>query len=105
MPDSRQRNGLRLLSLGAYFVLPLSNRRFPIALFIPSDGGGIRGLAELLILQEIMGRIQHDEKLEEMPRPCAYFDLIGGTSTGGYVTSPSKTSISLSLILERFLGS
>jgi len=50
-----------------------------------SDGGGIRGLSELLILQEIMSRIQHDEKLADVPRPCDYFDLIGGTSTGGYV--------------------
>jgi len=55
--------------------------------FPPSDGGGIRGLSELVILQEIMSRIQFDENLTEMPRPCDYFDLIGGTGTGGYVTS------------------
>jgi patatin-like phospholipase/acyl hydrolase len=54
-------------------------------LFNPLDGGGIRGLSELLILKEIMGRIMHDERLAHMPRPCDYFDLIGGTSTGGYV--------------------
>jgi patatin-like phospholipase/acyl hydrolase len=92
MPDSesQQRNGLRLLSLGAYSVY-LLNGRFSTA---PSDGGGIRGLSELMILQEIMGRIQHDEKLTEVPRPCDYFDLIGGTSTGGYVisTTPNRPS-------------
>jgi len=48
-----------------------------------SDGGGIRGVSELLILHEIMRRVQHDLKLPELPRPCDYFDLIGGTSTGG----------------------
>jgi len=50
----------------------------------PSDGGGIRGLSELLILKEIMERIQFEEKLERMPLPCEYFEMIGGTSTGGY---------------------
>jgi patatin-like phospholipase/acyl hydrolase len=68
--------------------------------FIPSDGGGVRGLSELIILREIMRRIAYDENLEEMPRPCDYFDLIGGTSTGGYVIS---ISISWSLTFERFL--
>jgi patatin-like phospholipase/acyl hydrolase len=98
MPDSesQQRNGLRLLSLGAYSDLYLLNERFSTASSIPSDGGGIRGLSELIILQEIMRRIQHDEKLTELPRPCEYFDLIGGTSTGGYVinTTPSRPSSS-----------
>jgi patatin-like phospholipase/acyl hydrolase len=68
--------------------------------FIPSDGGGVRGLSELIILREIMRRIAYDENLEEMPRPYDYFDLIGGTSTGGYVIS---ISISWSLTFERFL--
>jgi len=49
------------------------------------DGGGIRGLSELIVLREIMQRIQHDEGLETVPRPCEYFDLIGGTSTGGLI--------------------
>ncbi|KIM72070.1 hypothetical protein PILCRDRAFT_43805, partial [Piloderma croceum F 1598] len=49
------------------------------------DGGGIRGLSELIVLREIMRRIQHDEGLPSVPRPCEYFDLIGGTSTGGFI--------------------
>ena len=53
------------------------------------DGGGIRGLSELLILEEIMKRIQHDEGLPTTPLPCDYFDLMGGTSTGGYVANLS----------------
>ncbi|KAG6884535.1 hypothetical protein C0993_010318, partial [Termitomyces sp. T159_Od127] len=49
------------------------------------DGGGIRGLSELLILEELMNRIKAEQKLQEVPKPCEYFDLIGGTSTGGLV--------------------
>ena len=49
------------------------------------DGGGIRGLSPLLILKEILYRIQQKRRLQELPRPCDIFDLAGGTSTGGYV--------------------
>ncbi|KAJ7452585.1 FabD/lysophospholipase-like protein [Mycena latifolia] len=50
-----------------------------------SDGGGIRGLSSLLILERIMNRIKAENKLEVPPRPCEHFDLIGGTSTGGLI--------------------
>jgi hypothetical protein len=40
-------------------------------------------MSELLILQEIMNRIKHEENLDRVPLPCEYFDMIGGTSTGG----------------------
>jgi len=53
--------------------------------FTPSDGGGICSLSELIILQEIMERFQFQQGLEELPLPCNYFDMIGGTSTGGFV--------------------
>lgn len=49
-----------------------------------ADGGGIRGKSSLLILEKIMETIRDSERLESTPRPCEYFDLIGGTSTGGY---------------------
>ncbi|RYN17623.1 hypothetical protein AA0112_g11960 [Alternaria arborescens] len=32
-----------------------------------------------------MEQIKDDHELEETPRPCDYFDLIGGTSTGGII--------------------
>ncbi|KAI0530053.1 acyl transferase/acyl hydrolase/lysophospholipase [Xylaria digitata] len=47
------------------------------------DGGGIRGLSSLMILEEIMRKAAEAEK--EAVRPCDYFDLIGGTSTGGII--------------------
>jgi len=44
------------------------------------DGGGVRGLSSLFILQRLMESIDP----ERPPKPCDYFDVIGGTSTGGY---------------------
>ena len=32
-----------------------------------------------------MQRIKHEENLDHVPLPCEYFDMIGGTSTGGFV--------------------
>ncbi|CAK7212886.1 hypothetical protein SEUCBS140593_001659 [Sporothrix eucalyptigena] len=49
------------------------------------DGGGIRGLSELIILEEIMARIKYNLNMDEDPIPADFFDMIGGTSTGGYV--------------------
>ena len=50
-----------------------------------SDGGGVRGLASLLILKRIMWAL--DERLgRDVKRPllpCQHFDMIAGTSTGG----------------------
>ncbi|KID84387.1 phospholipase [Metarhizium guizhouense ARSEF 977] len=45
------------------------------------DGGGVRGLSSLMILRKLMEDINPDNP----PRPCEYFDLIGGTSTGGLI--------------------
>jgi patatin-like phospholipase/acyl hydrolase len=48
------------------------------------DGGGIRGLAALFILREIMRNIP-DRAKYRVPWPCEYFDLIAGTGTGGII--------------------
>ncbi|KAI9783465.1 MAG: hypothetical protein M1816_001347 [Peltula sp. TS41687] len=45
------------------------------------DGGGIRGLSSLMILEQLMQAIDPDSP----PKPCDYFDMIGGTSTGGLI--------------------
>ena len=49
------------------------------------DGGGVRGLSTLYILQGIMNRLNYmrDEHGLRPRKPCEIFDLIGGTSTGG----------------------
>ncbi|KAK4174671.1 kinase subdomain-containing protein [Triangularia setosa] len=49
------------------------------------DGGGIRGISSLLILEDIMEKIRDAKGLDRVPRPCEYFDFIGGTSTGGII--------------------
>lgn len=45
------------------------------------DGGGVRGLSSLIILEQLMETINPDSP----PKPGEYFDMIGGTSTGGLV--------------------
>jgi hypothetical protein len=49
----------------------------------------IRGISESLILKKIMERFQYQQNLEAVPLSCDYFDLMGGTSTGGFV-HPTK---------------
>ena len=43
------------------------------------DGGGVRSLSSLVILERLMESIDPDSP----PKPCDYFDMIGGTSTTG----------------------
>jgi patatin-like phospholipase/acyl hydrolase len=45
------------------------------------DGGGVRGLSSLVILEELMRKIDPTNP----PKPCDYFDMMGGTSTGGLI--------------------
>ncbi|EMT71987.1 acyl transferase/acyl hydrolase/lysophospholipase [Fusarium oxysporum II5] len=43
------------------------------------DGGGVRGVAALMHLDAIMKKVAPGKK------PCEVFDMIGGTSTGGFI--------------------
>ncbi|CAE6370551.1 unnamed protein product [Rhizoctonia solani] len=56
----------------------------PVRLLSP-DGGGIRGLSALYILREFMNRLESCLNVEGELRPCNYFDMICGTSTGGLI--------------------
>jgi patatin-like phospholipase/acyl hydrolase len=49
------------------------------------DGGGVRGLSTLYILEGIMRRLNDVRQSRGLAavKPCEVFDLIGGTSTGG----------------------
>jgi patatin-like phospholipase/acyl hydrolase len=53
------------------------------------DGGGVRGLSEVLILKFLIMRLRHKEqkktkqRLPDLPSPWKYFDLICSTSTRG----------------------
>ena len=46
------------------------------------DGGGVHGLSSLIILRRLMATVDPELPL----KPCEYFDMIGGTSTGGLIT-------------------
>ncbi|UKZ72922.1 hypothetical protein TrVFT333_000559 [Trichoderma virens FT-333] len=64
LPATKHLNGVRLLAL---------------------DGGGVRGVASLIVLQEIMKRVQVKKGLKEECRPADYFEMGAGTSTGGII--------------------
>ncbi|CAE6455458.1 unnamed protein product [Rhizoctonia solani] len=50
------------------------------------DGGGIRGLSSLLLLKEVMARLQNLEGQGTEPvNPADWFDVIAGTGTGGII--------------------
>ncbi len=45
------------------------------------DDGGVRALSSIAILRRLMETINPDAP----PKPCEYFNMIGGTSTGGLI--------------------
>lgn len=52
------------------------------------DGGGVRGISSMIILKAIMDKVKELEQAAGVGGdgerlPCDYFDLAGGTSTGG----------------------
>ena len=55
------------------------------------DGGGVRGISSLYILKDLMRQIAREYATNNpglpdiSPRPCDFFDLICGTSTGGLI--------------------
>lgn len=55
----------------------MCNREFRV---LSLDGGGIRALVSLMFLDQLMRGLANDAVI---PKPCEYFDLIVGTSTGG----------------------
>ncbi|KAJ7888025.1 hypothetical protein B0H13DRAFT_1888574 [Mycena leptocephala] len=63
----------------------MNNPGTPGLRLLSLDGGGIRGLSILIILEDLMWKLKVAEDLPDVPRPCDYFDLIGGTSTGGLI--------------------
>ena len=56
-----------------------------------TDGGGIRGYSTLVILTGLMHRIHVliNKNVPvgpyQLPRPCDFFDIIGGNGTGGLI--------------------
>ncbi|KAF2150035.1 FabD/lysophospholipase-like protein [Myriangium duriaei CBS 260.36] len=64
------------------------------------DGGGVKGLSALFILRKLMEFIDPDDP----PKPCDYFDLIGGTSTGGLIAIMlGRLEMSVDECIEQYL--
>jgi len=84
-------NGLRVLSLGTYHVRQSTALIYEILdtrlthKSPNADGGGIRGLSTLYILERIMYQLRPTDDPKKRVKPCEVFDVITGTSTGGYV--------------------
>ncbi|KAG6822701.1 hypothetical protein H0H92_012896, partial [Tricholoma furcatifolium] len=69
------------------------------------DDGGIRGLSELIILREIMYRLQYLEKLDSLPKPCDYFDIIGGVGTGGVIALMlGRLRMPIDIAIEKYVS-
>ncbi|CEN61107.1 hypothetical protein ASPCAL07771 [Aspergillus calidoustus] len=64
-----------------------TNSSSPELCLLSLDGGGVRGLSTLYVLQGIMRRVNEERKKAQLSpvKPCELFDLIGGTSTGGLI--------------------
>ncbi|CUA71134.1 hypothetical protein RSOLAG22IIIB_09351 [Rhizoctonia solani] len=62
--------------------MPNSSGEQPGLNLLSLDGGGIAGLSSLLILKEIMTKVQEQDGRDTVPKPCEFFDMIAGTGTG-----------------------
>ncbi|KAJ7073935.1 calcium-independent phospholipase [Mycena amicta] len=98
-PTAIRRQTVELPRRSSSFSLPLDQRkpRTSTTAYLPAathpnggrllslDGGGIKGISMLMMLDEIMKRIQRKTGAKELPRPADYFELAAGTSTGGII--------------------
>jgi hypothetical protein len=62
-------------------IAATSNISEPNMYILSLDGGGVRALSILLILEHLMAKANQGRELPL--RPCQVFDLIAGTGTGG----------------------
>lgn len=81
---SRQRTEGKIFLTILFIIANVSEMKH-MPRILALDGGGVRGLSSLLILQRVMQEIQRLNGDSELPLPCEYFDLICGTSTGGLI--------------------
>ncbi|EXJ96195.1 hypothetical protein A1O1_01321 [Capronia coronata CBS 617.96] len=67
------------------------------------DGGGVRGLSSLIILKRLMDIVSPDP--QNPVKPCAWFDMIGGTSTGGLIAIMlGRLQMSIDECIEAYLS-
>ncbi|KAG6859495.1 hypothetical protein C0995_007903, partial [Termitomyces sp. Mi166 len=69
------------------------------------DDGGVCGLSGLFILQEIMFQLKHLENTESIPKPCDYFDIIGGVGTGGVIALMlGRLHMPIDMAIEKYVS-
>lgn len=54
------------------------------------------------VVFELMERLRSRERLDKVPIPADCFDLIGGTSTGGFVSTTTVPLFFLVLIIQSY---
>ena len=67
------------------------------------DGGGIRGVLSLKILEEIEQLLIRESKRDDY-RLADYFDYVAGTSTGGIIAAGIAIGMSVKQILDFYLN-
>ena len=80
IPEICRNDHMRTSSCACYVSVRFFDD-FLYALMLMSDGGGIRGLATLHQISEIMREVNKDTPSEL--RPCDVFDVIAGVGVGG----------------------
>jgi len=59
----------------------------------------IKGIMHRLMVEENIRKKDGQAPLSILPKPCDYFDLIGGTSTGGCVAFIAALIVMLNLYI------
>ncbi|KAG9119071.1 hypothetical protein FRC07_006088, partial [Ceratobasidium sp. 392] len=63
--------------------MPIASRTWKGRRLLALDGGGPCGMSTIILMEELMRRVQHELGLSELPRPGEVFDLMAGSGTGG----------------------
>lgn len=81
--NNSEDDGVRLLVFGMLHLLSM----YSVDLFWMEDGGDIRCLSQLDLLEEFLYQVQWKRraflKTEEPILPCNYFHVIGGVGPAG----------------------
>jgi len=88
--EAGRTHSIRMVSACYHLVCEVNSNQsyIPVLAYLEEiDGGGVRGLSTLYILKGLMTRLNMERQAINLKalKPCEVFDLVGGTSTGGYV--------------------
>src|SRR6188474_3822638 len=66
------------------------------------DGGGLRGILSLGLLQKIENVLRERHQAGDDFRLCHYFDLIAGTSTGAIIAAALAAGMSVDEVIAHY---